>query len=68
LRSQDTLADLFEVSRRTIGNVVREVDPLLAQDGYHPAPAHTRFATATALLDSLTSPGGPHASPATPAT
>ena len=67
LCTQDTLADLFEVSRRTIGNVVREVAPLLAQDGYNPAPAPTRFATATALLDSLTSPGGAKAGAATPA-
>lgn len=37
LCSQDTLAELFEVSRRTIGNVIREVGPALTQDGYTPA-------------------------------
>ena len=34
LCTQDTLAELFEVSRRTIGNVIREVGPLLTQDGH----------------------------------
>lgn len=54
LCSQDVLAELFEVSRRTIGNVVREVGPILVQQGHTPTPAPTRFATATALLESLT--------------
>ena len=54
LCTHDTLAELFNVSRRTIGNVVRELGPILAQDGYIAAPAGKRFATATALLDSLT--------------
>jgi transposase len=53
LCSQDTLADLFHVSRRTIGDVVREVGPILAQDGYTPNPAAHRFATAAALLDTV---------------
>ena len=53
LCSQDILADLFHVSRRTIGDVVREVGPILAQDGYIPTPATHRFATAAALLDSV---------------
>jgi len=58
LCTQDTLADLFQVSRRTIGNVVREVAPLLTQDDrYNPAAAPARFATATALLNSLTPAG-----------
>jgi len=56
LCSQDTLADLFQVSRRTIGDVVREIAPILAQDGYSPTPATHRFATAAALLDSATPP------------
>ena len=38
LCTQDTLAELFEVSRRTIGDVVREVGPILTQDGLHPDP------------------------------
>jgi transposase len=54
LCTHDTLAELFNVSRRTIGNVVRELRPLLTQDGYTAAPAGKRFATAAALLDSLT--------------
>ena len=54
LCSQDTLAELFQVSRRTIGDVVREIGPILAQDGYKPTPATPRFATAAALLDAAT--------------
>src|SRR3954463_12088324 len=34
LCNQDPLAELFEVSRRTIGDVVREVGPILTQDGF----------------------------------
>jgi hypothetical protein len=52
--TQDILAELFEVSRRTIGNAVREASPILAQDGYVATPNAPRFTTATALLDSLT--------------
>jgi transposase len=62
LCSQDTLAELFQVSRRTIGDVVREIGPILAQDGHNPTPATHRFATAAALLDSTT----PHHHTATP--
>lgn len=51
LCSQDSLAKLFEVSRRTISDVVREVGPILRQDGYQPAPAPTRFPDAAALLN-----------------
>lgn len=53
LCTQDTLAELFDVSRRTIGEVVREVGPLLTQEGYTPTPATTRYANAAAVLDSL---------------
>ena len=49
----DTLAELFEVSRPTIGGALREVGPLLAQDRYIATPAVTRFTTATGLLASL---------------
>ncbi|MFG2045652.1 ISAzo13 family transposase [Dactylosporangium sp. NPDC048998] len=52
--TQDVLADLFDVSRRTIGNVVREVGPILAQDGYIAAPGAPQFTTAATLLESLT--------------
>ena len=53
LCTQDVLAELFEVSRRTIGDVVREVGPILAQYGFTPTPAGTRFAGAANLLDSI---------------
>ena len=58
LCTQDTLAELFNVSRRTIGNVVRELGPVLAQDDYTAAPGK-RFATAAALLNSLTASDTP---------
>jgi hypothetical protein len=50
LGTQDTLAELFEVSRRTIGGVLREVAPLLDQHGYVATPAATRFTSAAELL------------------
>jgi len=53
LCTQDTLAELFEVSRRTIGDVVREVGPILAQDGFQPTPAATRFATSAEIVTAL---------------
>ena len=56
LGTHDTLAELFEVSRRTIGGVLREVGPLLDQHGYVATPAATRFTTATELLASLPDP------------
>src|SRR3954466_6460177 len=46
LGTHDTLAELFEVSCRTIGGVLREVGPLLDQNGYAATPAAARFATA----------------------
>ena len=57
LGTHDTLAELFEVSRRTIGGVLREVGPLLDQNGYVATPAAIRFATAADLLASVTAPG-----------
>jgi sorbitol-specific phosphotransferase system component IIBC len=56
LGTHDTLAELFEVSRRTIGGVLREVGPLLDQNGYSATPAATRFITAAELLASLPGP------------
>jgi hypothetical protein len=50
----DVLADLFDVSRGCIGNAVRKIEPLLAQDGYTATPATTRFRTAPELLAFLT--------------
>jgi hypothetical protein len=64
LCTQDILADLFHVSRRTIGDVVREIGPILAQDGYIPTPATKRFTTAAPLLDTV----APHPDAATPPT
>ncbi len=59
LCNQDTLAELFEVSRRTIGDVVREVGPILDNDGYHPTPAPTRFPDAAAVLHATQSTAPP---------
>ena len=53
LCTQDILAELFQVSRRTVGDVVREVGPILTQHGFTPIPATTRFANAADLLDSI---------------
>ena len=41
------------VVRRTIGDVVREVGPILNQDGFAPTPAAARFATAADVLAAL---------------
>jgi Rhodopirellula transposase DDE domain/Helix-turn-helix of DDE superfamily endonuclease len=54
LCSQDTLAELFTVSRRTIGNVIREVGPTLAQDGYTPTPTDKRFPDAQSIINAAT--------------
>ena len=54
LCSQDTLAELFTVSRRTIGNVILEVGPALTQDGYRPTPADRRFPSAQSIIDAAT--------------
>jgi hypothetical protein len=53
LCTRDTLAEGFEVSRRTIGEVVCEVGPILAQDGFTPILAGARFATAAEILAAL---------------
>ena len=54
LCSQDTLAELFTVSRRTIGNVIREVGTTLAQDGYTPTPTDKRFPDAQSIINAAT--------------
>jgi hypothetical protein len=56
LCSHETLAELFEVSRRTLGTAAREVAVVLEQVGHVPVPAQQRFATATALLASVAIP------------
>jgi transposase len=63
LCTQDTLADLFDVNRRTIGNVIREVGPILTQHGYTPTPTATRFPDAAAILDTLAAPQDPTTPP-----
>lgn len=64
LGTHDTLAELFEVSRRTMGGALREVGALLDQHGYAATPAATRFTTSTELLASL--PAAPTNAPDTP--
>jgi len=56
LCSHETLAELFEVSRRTLGIAAREVAVVLEQVGHVPVPALQRFATAAALLASAAVP------------
>ncbi|MEV6156469.1 ISAzo13 family transposase [Nonomuraea sp. NPDC052129] len=53
LCDQQTLADLFGVSRGTIRNAIGDVLPLLKQGGYLPTPALHRFTSATELLASV---------------
>jgi transposase len=56
----DILADaLGDVSRSSIGNVVREIRPLLAEGGLLPLPATTRYRTATELLAAAQDPDTP---------
>nr|EJI95825.1 hypothetical protein JVH1_6846 [Rhodococcus sp. JVH1] len=47
LCTRAVLAELFQVSPRTIGNALLDVRPLLEQDGYTPVPvpAPTRYRT-----------------------
>ena len=52
--TMQTLAELFDVSRRTIGNALAEVRPLLETDGFHLPPAPSRLRSATDLLTSIT--------------
>jgi transposase len=58
--TRHVLAELFEVSPRTIGNALLEVRPLLEHDGHAATPATTRFSTAAALLASVTPATGQH--------
>lgn len=48
--SRDVMADLFQVSRRTIGNAVLWVRPLLEQDGYTTTRSARMYSTAADLL------------------
>jgi transposase len=51
--SWDVVAELFQVSRRTIGSARARVGPLLEQDGYSVTRAATRYPSAAALLTAL---------------
>jgi DNA-binding transcriptional regulator YdaS (Cro superfamily) len=53
--TRTVLAELLDISPRTIGNALLDVRPLLEQDGYTVAPAGRRFSTAAALLEFLNS-------------
>jgi hypothetical protein len=60
LCTREALADLFDVSPRTIGTTLLEVRPLLEQHGYLPTPvAGPRFSTAAALLAFVTATTAP---------
>ena len=53
----DVLADaLGDVSRSAIGGIVREIRPLLEQDGCLPPPASNRYRTAAELLAAASDP------------
>jgi transposase len=52
--SRDVLAELFDVSRRTIGNAVTWVRPLLEEDGYTITRSATRYSKATDILNTVT--------------
>jgi DNA-binding transcriptional regulator YdaS (Cro superfamily) len=53
LCNQQTLADLFAVSRGTIRNAIDDVLPLLEQDGYVATPPGRYYRTAAHLLASM---------------
>lgn len=64
--SWDVIAELFQVSRRTIGNATAWMRPLLEEDGCTITRSTGRYPTATALLnttarhtDSLATPESP---------
>jgi Rhodopirellula transposase DDE domain len=58
--TRQALAELFDVSARTIGAALIEVRPLLEQDGYVATPTPgPRFPTAAAVLASLEPTGPP---------
>jgi len=63
--TRKVLAELFEVTPRTIDVAFSQIRPLLEQDGYIATPAPSRYSTAAALLDSVT-PSNDHPEPAQP--
>jgi transposase len=61
--SWEVVAELFQVSRRTIGSARARVGPLLEQDGCTITRAAIRYPSAAALLAAIT---GPQVTPDTP--
>ncbi|MDT5115396.1 MAG: hypothetical protein QOE30_1135 [Mycobacterium sp.] len=59
--SRDVLAELFDVSRRTIGNAVTWVRPLLHDDGYTITRSATRYSEAAEVLTAARHDDTPHA-------
>lgn len=57
----NVLADLFHVSRRTIGTVIAEITPPPEQHGPVIEPASIGYATAADILASVTNDTTPHA-------
>jgi hypothetical protein len=55
----EVLAELFQVSRRTIGNAFLDVRQLLEEDGFHLEPAPRKYRTVGALLASVPQQGDP---------
>ncbi|GAA0911653.1 hypothetical protein Vau01_109540 [Virgisporangium aurantiacum] len=53
LCTRATLAELFQVSPRTIGNALLDIRPLLEQDGFATTPAPTRYRNASAVLAAI---------------
>lgn len=51
--TRQVLADLFQVSPRTIGSILIDIRPLFDQAGYQPTPAETRYRSAAALRENL---------------
>jgi hypothetical protein len=51
--TRQVLADLFNVSPRTIGNILIDIRPLLHQTGKQPTPADIRYRSAAALREAL---------------
>ena len=52
--TQGALADLFDVSRGTIRNAIRDVLPLLEEDGFQLPPSPVRLRTKAELLTFIT--------------
>ncbi|MBB4752594.1 hypothetical protein BJ964_006755 [Actinoplanes lobatus] len=51
--TRQALADLFQVSPRTIGNILIDIRPLLDQAGYQPTSATIRYRSAAALREAI---------------